>query len=155
MTLEDLYEEFEARLRGYAWSLTHNPYAAEDLTQETFVRAASNVLLLEQLSRNQRRKWLYSTAKNLFIDQYRRERHGEELMVTLRQPESGDDPTLAIDALSMLDGLAPRDRDIIVERFVNGLNSSEIAEDMGIPAATVRPRIRLTLGCLRKRSELW
>ena len=39
MTIDDLYDEFERRLRGYAMRLQRDTDMADDLVQETFIRA--------------------------------------------------------------------------------------------------------------------
>ena len=155
MTLEDLYEEFEPRLRGYAFSLAHDSHAAADLTQETFLRATTNALLLEQLNRNQCRRWLYSTLKNIFVDQYRRGKRYDTILEQMRASIEDETTTLNIEDLSFLDGMPERDRDILIRRFVHGSTSAEIASDMGIPAATVRSRIRIALNRIRKHPELY
>ena len=155
MTLEDLYEEFEARLRGYAFSLAHDSHTADDLTQETFLRATTNALLLEQLDRNQCRRWLYSTLKNIFVDQYRRARRHDTIVEEMKRSIEGETGSLNVEDLSFLDGAPDRDRDILVQRFVHGSTSAEIATDLGIPAATVRSRIRIALNRIRKNPELY
>ncbi len=37
MEIEDIYDEFESRLRRYAMGLTHDSDGADDLVQETFI----------------------------------------------------------------------------------------------------------------------
>ena len=155
MNLEELYEEFEAALRGYAFSLAHDSHTAADLTQETFLRATANALLLEQLGRNQRRRWLYSTLKNIFFDQYRRSRMYDTILAQMRVSIESETAVLSVEDLSFLDGVPERDRDILIERFVHGSTSAEIASDLGIPAATVRSRIRITLNRVRNNPELY
>ncbi len=50
MTLADLYDEFEGWLRRYALRLAWEPDRADDLVQETFIRAMAHLPLLEQLN---------------------------------------------------------------------------------------------------------
>jgi DNA-directed RNA polymerase specialized sigma24 family protein len=70
-TITGLYEEYEVRLRYFAINLTGDPDRAEDLVQETFIRALANSRVLEQLNQHQKRAWLYRTLKNCFIDEQR------------------------------------------------------------------------------------
>ena len=68
MTIDGLYEEHEESLQRQALRLTRDTGAAEDLVQETFVRALGHRLLLAQLNRHQRLAWLRQTLKRLFLD---------------------------------------------------------------------------------------
>ena len=58
VSIAELFEEYEESLRRYAMSLVHNRDWADDLVQETFIRAWSHLPLLGVLSPPQRRAWL-------------------------------------------------------------------------------------------------
>ena len=64
---EELYTDFYDQLLGWCTARVRSPAAAEDLVQETFLRAMDHLEDLEPLNRAQRRAWLYRTAKNLEI----------------------------------------------------------------------------------------
>ena len=71
--VEELYTDFYEQLLGWCTVQVHSRTAAEDLVQETFLRAMGHLEDLECLERAQRRAWLYRTAKNLAIDRARRQ----------------------------------------------------------------------------------
>ena len=70
---EELYTDFYDQLLGWCTARVRSPAAAEDLVQETFLRAMDHLEDLEPLNRAQRRAWLYRTAKNLAVDRVRRQ----------------------------------------------------------------------------------
>ena len=69
---EALYENFWDRLVHYCARLTRDQTRAEDLAQETFLRAMQHAELLAGLNLRQQKAWLFETAHNLFCDQARR-----------------------------------------------------------------------------------
>jgi len=152
MTFADLYGEFEEKLHAYALKLARDPHAADDLVQETFIRVLGHLPLLEQLNRYQRRAWLYQTLKNLFLDRRAARQREAALLARLAQeaepyaePDEGD-----LD--SDLFALVPEPyRDLLEKRYRLGLTSREIANELGIPAATVRSRLHLAIKKLRAR----
>ena len=147
----DLYTTEREALMRYAGSLTRNPSRAEDLVQDAFVRAMSNLELLAELTEGQRRGWLCRVVKNRFIDQVRRARRWEPVRTELeRSAIAASDPVLAdVRLWELLDSTPPRYREVLHDRFVLGMTSGEIGERLGIPAATVRSRLRLAAAWMR------
>ncbi len=154
MTIEDLYDEFEGRLRRYAMTLARDSDAAADLVQETLIRASAHAALLERLNGYQRRAWLFRVLKNAFIDEQRSRKRQQSLVEQLgAQTEFVGEPPAPSSGL--LDHVPERDRELLEMRYVEGMTSREISEDLGIPAATVRSRLHLAIKRLRgKSSEL-
>ena len=68
----ELYLTYRPELLKYCCMICGNVGDAEDLLQETFLRALSNLDLLEELGDRQRRAWLYKVARNLFYDACRK-----------------------------------------------------------------------------------
>jgi RNA polymerase sigma-70 factor (ECF subfamily) len=150
MTIGDLYEEFEGRLRRYAMGLAHDPDRADDLVQETLIRAMSHLELLAQLKGHQRRAWLYRVLKNLFIDEQRARQRQQALVVQLIQ-ENQEVSYLPTEMMSpsVFELIPARYRELLHQRYVLGMNSTEIGHELGIPAATIRSRLHLAIKWLR------
>ena len=72
MEVQDLYAKFYKELLAYCKAMAKSSAAAEDLVQETYLRAFTHWDDVEDLSTSQCRAWLYRTARNLFIDQARK-----------------------------------------------------------------------------------
>ncbi|MDU4890395.1 MAG: sigma-70 family RNA polymerase sigma factor [Clostridium sp.] len=66
-----IYEKYSKRLYLYLLSLCHNQQLAEDLMQETFIKA---FMSLDEVS-DGIVQWLYKVAKNLFIDTLRKNKN--------------------------------------------------------------------------------
>jgi len=147
-----LYTEEREALVRYATSLTRERTRAEDLVQDAFVRAMSHLDTLAGLTRPQQKAWLYRAIKNRFIDQTRRAKRWAPIQSELER-EAGDllDPVLAdVRLWQLLDSIPENHREILRDRFVLGLNSSEIGERRGIPAATARSRLRLAKSWVKR-----
>lgn len=71
-TLEQLYQAHYRAVHSYVLSLTHNPAAAEDITQDAFLRYAKSAHKFRGECSEVTR--LCGIAKNLWIDQCRREK---------------------------------------------------------------------------------
>lgn len=74
--MDALLEQLVPRVYGFALRLTGNLHAAEDLTQETFLRACRKAASLQDERRL--RVWLFQIAVNLWRDQLRRRRLAPE-----------------------------------------------------------------------------
>lgn len=147
-----LYTTERQALLRYAGSLTREKSRAEDLVQDAFVRAMSNLDLLANLTRGQRKAWLYRVIKNRFIDQARRvKRWGPVQSELEREASDGCDPVLAdVRLWELLDSVPESHRQILRDRYLLGMNSTEIGERRGIPAGTARSRLRLATAWIRK-----
>ena len=123
--------------------------------QETFIRVLGHLSLLEQLDRRQRKAWLHRTLKNLFLDRNKVKQREAEFcerlaleMTPYVDPDEGD-----LDRDKLLALLPESCRELVEKRYVLGMTSREIGQELGIPAATVRSRIHMAIGRLRKKKS--
>jgi len=153
---EELYEDFWDRLVRFCTRLCGDDSRAEDLAQETFLRALQNAALLQTLNRAQCKAWLFQTARNLYCDEVRRAAREERLMETFL-PASGEETPDAT-ALAALDGvelgsllhlISPLDRTLFMLRYEEGYNAAELGEMFRLPPATVRTRLARTRAALK------
>ena len=152
LTIEDLYDLFEAKLHRYAVNLARDHDRADDLVQETLIRAMGNLVLLQQLHPHQRQAWMYRVLKNLFIDGERRRERQEALFEQMaRETELETAPAATMLARDMIDLVPERYHDVLTRRYILGQTSEEIGSDYGVPAATVRSRLYLARKWLRTR----
>ena len=68
-----IYQLFFQELIRYVTKMTCDKAAAEDIVQETFLRAMEHAVILDDMDERQCRSWLYKTSRNIFIDKVRRE----------------------------------------------------------------------------------
>jgi RNA polymerase sigma-70 factor (ECF subfamily) len=150
LTIRDLYDEYEARLHRYAVNLARDHDRADDLVQETLIRAMGNLTLLRQLNRYQRQAWMYRVLKNLFIDQERsRQRQAVMVEQLTRRAELDSAPAAAMLAREVMEIIPERYREVLYKRYILGQTSEEMGRELGIPAATIRSRLYLARKWLR------
>jgi RNA polymerase sigma-70 factor (ECF subfamily) len=154
--LSELYAEAREPLQRYALRLTRDPDRAEDLVQETFLRAMAHLALLSGLGASQRRAWLYRVLKNLFLDQVRRKARLDAILQRLAQLAAVDDlPVVDVEVNRLIDAAPIQYREVLFRRYIRGQTSDQIGQELGLPAATVRSRLRLAINWLKAhRDEL-
>lgn len=69
---EKLYEKHYKELVRYCYGIYQDVELAQDMAQETFLKALQNCHILEDLGPQQRRAWLFKAARNLLYDKLRR-----------------------------------------------------------------------------------
>jgi RNA polymerase sigma-70 factor (ECF subfamily) len=153
MTLAELYDEYEAFLQQSAQRLTGDSDRADDLVQETLIRAMGHLDLLALLVPGQRRAWLRTTLKHLFLDDEQARRRQAALLQQM-QLEMTEHAFPAPEAalLNPFDHVPERFREIVEMRYRLGMTSQQIAAQLDIPAATVRSRLHLALKEMRRQA---
>ncbi len=150
---EEFYRGHVRLVHALALSRTGEAAAAEDVTQETFLRAWRNFGELAPLPLPAQRAWLVLTARRLAIDLWRR-RQLESQVVPDPPPEVRPSD-LRMDVAAALAELAEADRELVVMRYVEELNSREIGEVVGAPEGTVRRRLSRCRELLAARLSQW
>ena len=146
-------------LYGAAYRLTRNPRDAEDLVQDSLLRAYRFWDSFEQDSNC--KAWLLRIVTNTFINEYQRKKRSREVLdaATAEQgatdgvlvhAEANDkqspekallDRSVSDDVQRALDALPDDFRTAVVLCDVNGLSYKEIAEIMQCPVGTVMSRL--------------
>lgn len=135
-----LYGWFYQDILRYLLSLTAHRQQAEDLTQETFLRAMARAHILQEMDKAACRAWLYKTARNLFTDQMRRQRREAELLQEAFE-EAEPEPDQALWVADYLQRLSDEDGKLFRMRYLEAYKASELGQMYGPPAATVRTRL--------------
>lgn len=151
---EELYEAHFAELISYASAMSGSKELAEDLVQDTFVRAMMNSEILEDLSPSKQRAWLYRTLKNLFFDRYRRAALEAQYTQSLAPENPAEQGLQAIENALILQSISPEDRTLFQLRYVDGYTAAEISEMLNIPSGTVRSRLSRCRKYLKKNYEI-
>jgi RNA polymerase sigma-70 factor (ECF subfamily) len=77
--MRQLHDEHAAALWAFCLHLTNDRAHAEDVAQETLLRAWRNAAVLEE-SRGSVRSWLFTVARNIVIDEWRTKRTRKEIL---------------------------------------------------------------------------
>lgn len=145
--IEQLYTIIAPELHRYLLKVARDINEADDLLQDTFLRALSNISVLQTLSRPKQRAWLYTTARRCLIDR-RREEKRECSSNDIILGEANDDLSIPFVA-EALGSLPEHLRTIVSMRYFTGMDSAAIGKILGIPPATVRTRLRAGVKKLR------
>lgn len=148
--LYQIFEQYQGDFLRFAKSLTHQEASAEDLVQQSYLKALDHMELLEVLHPNQVKGWFFSTIKRQFIDHWRahgrREVHEgamqEQLDTMIFDGIPGDSQWLETVSVRMaLEALSPSERRLLVLKYAHGYSSQEIGQAMGINPSTVRNQL--------------
>ncbi|RJO76842.1 sigma-70 family RNA polymerase sigma factor [Nocardia panacis] len=147
-----LVDEHASALWRYTLGLVRDPGRAEDIVQETLLRAWQRPRVLDQ-SEGSARAWLFTVARNLAVDEYRSARHRREFGTDAPPERSAPDQVdramdgwLIADALSRL---SVDHREVIVRAYYRGLSTEQIATELEIPSGTVKSRMHYGMRALR------
>lgn len=155
-----LFDHFAPRLKSFMMRKNTSAELAEDLVQEAMVAVWTKAGLYEP-SKGSATTWVFTIARNLRIDRIRRDIH----MPTTElgdYDEPSDDPDGEVllgrkqeDGLvaQALRSIPEEQRQILVLSFVEDMPQSEIASRLSIPLGTVKSRMRLAYGHLRRILE--
>ena len=139
---EELYARHYPELLKYCTAACRDRELAEDLVQETFLKALQNPDTIEDLGPSQRRAWLFRTMKNLFVDRYRRAVLERAHLQTVDAEAVAWDPGIQrVENEQVLASLEPEDRVLFRLRYIEDYNATQISEMLGLPAGTVRSRL--------------
>ena len=150
--LEQLYHTYHRRLTLYALSLCRDPYLAEDLVQEAFLRA--------YLSLPEETPsffwWLMRVLRNLLIDQKRRERFVSWEAAEM-PTEGAEDAVLRQESVrSLYRGIAAleeADREILALYYFAQVSLRQIAQLLGLTEGAAKVRLHRARRRLKKRME--
>ncbi|MGW6929549.1 sigma-70 family RNA polymerase sigma factor [Lentzea sp. NPDC054927] len=153
--LRVLYQDHHHCVLNYATRLTGDRGIAEDVVQETFLRAWRHPESFAEGT--SARGWLITVARNVVID---RARAGKIRPHEIGEHEPEPMPDHAqhvVDALVMeavLASLSYEHRRVLTELYYNGRTYTEAAVCLGVPAGTVKSRTHYALCELRRAFQL-
>jgi RNA polymerase sigma-70 factor (ECF subfamily) len=156
--MQQLHDEHAGALWGYCVRLTgHDRARAEDVVQETFLRAWRHRSVLDSPPAAVR-SWLFTVARNIVIDEWRTSRARSELSVAdVPEGEVADDATdqllLSWVVAEALTKLSPEHRAVLLECYYRGRPVSDAAARLGVPEGTVKSRTHYALRALRLALE--
>lgn len=164
--LEALYEHYHRQLYAYLFAMLRSPHAAEDVTQDIFVKL--HLQIASYRFQSPFHHWLFRLARNQAIDHLRREKvrsatslDAEPMDGTaLKERIAAKGRDAAGDALreeraeavrQAVQALPPSFREVVVLREWEDLAYEEIAERLDLSVGTVKSRLFRARGLLEKR----
>jgi RNA polymerase sigma factor (sigma-70 family) len=152
---EAVFRFYAPRIRSFMLAKTKDRQVAEELMQETMAAVWRKAAQFDP-ERGNVSAWIYTIARNVRIDAYRRKRPEFDLSdpAFVADDEPGEDQKYqAQQEAQILRGametLPEEQRDILKRAFFDEASHSTIAQDLGLPLGTVKSRIRLAFEKLR------
>jgi RNA polymerase sigma-70 factor, ECF subfamily len=151
--IRTLYQEHGRSLLAYATRLTGDRAAAEDVVQETLIRAWKHAASMVD-EKGSVRGWLLTVARNIITDRVRAKaaRPQEVAESPATPPIERDHAQGVVDSMTVLaalDRLSPEHREVLVEMYYRGRTVQETAAALGVPPGTVKSRSYYALRAMR------
>lgn len=150
--LRALHDRHAPALWRYAVRLTSDHQLAEDVVQETLLRAWKRPQILEQ-DEAASRAWLFTVLRNLVTDDRRSARtHREFASEDVPERTTQDRTDAMLDSWLVMDALAQLSADhraVIVLSYYGRKSIADIAAALRLPPGTVKSRLHYGLRALR------
>lgn len=144
-------------LRGFARFLARDPSMADDLVQETVLRALDRMAQFEAGS--SLKAWCFTILRNIFLEQRRRGKKEQEVLEHYGQqpplgtPSSADGRQEVQELEVMLWQLTPLLREALVLIGAQGMTYMEAAEICGVDVGTIKARVSRARTMLHKLAQ--
>jgi len=161
---DELVKATYQRVHSLAFRLTGNEHDADDVVQDTYVRAFRSLRKFRGDARFS--TWLHRITANsasTFMGRRQRDRHSDiDDVVDLADHRLANDPEFALQNGAVgqrlrraLDNLPERLRNVVVLRDVHGMSHREIAEELDITEAAAKVRLHRARARLRDGLVAW
>lgn len=154
----ELFEYFAPRIKAYMFKMGCNDTMAEEMAQRTMLQIWNKAQLYDPI-KAAASTWIFRVARNLYIDEVRRETrfdYSEHDFALI--PDTSDNPEIstqknqsAVIIKEALRDLSEEQNEIINLSFYQGLSHRKISEKLDIPLGTVKSRVRLAFKNLKEK----
>jgi RNA polymerase sigma-70 factor (ECF subfamily) len=131
------------QLRAYARGLARDSGIADDLVQDTLLRALQALPALR--AETDLRSWSFTVLRNLFFQRIRRTRIEQRVLAQAAAEESVDAPQAGVAEMrrlqALLGRLSPLLREALILVGANGMSYEEAAMICGVPPGTMKARV--------------
>ncbi|MBR4572310.1 MAG: sigma-70 family RNA polymerase sigma factor [Prevotella sp.] len=165
---DELLSRTQTGLFSYIIFIVHNQEVANDIFQETFLKAITNLQMRRYSPTGKFNAWLIRIAHNAILDWYRRQKSKQivdlgsdfdiasmsdrELMETSREDLLANAQVLS-DVKAMIDFLPEPQREVVMMRYYRNMSFKEIAKVTGVSINTSLGRMRYALINLRRLAK--
>ncbi len=164
-----LLKRHQARVFNYIFSVVKSRDVADDLFQETFVKAIMTLKQGKYAENGKFSAWISRIAHNLIIDYYRQEKtenlvsasSDEDSVDILNKKELCDgniedyiiDEQIQTDVRRIIDALPDNQREVLTMRYYRDMSFKEIAEATNVSINTALGRMRYAIINMRRIAE--
>lgn len=139
----------QTNLLNFAYTLTLNRDDAEDLVQDTALKALDNED--KYVDGTNFKAWIFTVMRNVFINNYRRASRASvvvdtsedlyQINVPVEDAESNPDDSYSLQEISEIIDRFPDEYRIPITMHLAGYHYSEISKRIGVPLGTIKSRI--------------
>lgn len=157
LQFEQYYSKNQEALRAFAMKLAKNKMDADDLVQETAIKAYKN--FNKFIEGTNFKNWTFTILKNTFVTKYNKRKRSKVVSLPVEEMEFAAIPvkespvyhdTQRLRTISSkIDELSEKSKEPLI-MYINGHQYQEIAEDLNIPIGTVKSRISYARTKLRE-----
>jgi RNA polymerase sigma-70 factor (ECF subfamily) len=156
----ELYQSYGPRLKAYLVRRGADAATAEDLAQETLLAVWRRAALFSS-AKGSASTWIFTIARNLWIDRLRKEVPWQELPpahAEATSPEPSPDAVVADSEVqarvrAALAELPVEQQRVLELAYQEGLSHGDIAARLGVPLGTVKSRVRMAYQRMRAAVE--
>ncbi|KAA6324173.1 ECF RNA polymerase sigma factor EcfG [termite gut metagenome] len=145
-------ESIQAELLRFAYKLTANKEEANDLLQETSLKALDNADKF--IPDTNFKAWMYTIMRNIFINNYRKNLRDQtyvdrtDNLFLLNSPQDADfgnvESNYDLKEMHRVVNALPKEYKVPFSMYVSGFKYREIAEKLKLPLGTIKSRIFFT-----------
>lgn len=164
---DELLNRYQSKLFGYIFQLVKDKDLADDIFQETFVKAIMTIRQGRYQESGRFASWLCRIARNLVVDNFRQVRTEAAVSAdnaecdVLNRKELSDptieetliDMQIECDVRRLVEYLPEEQRKVVELRYFQDLSFKEIAEATGVSINTALGRMRYAILNLRRLSK--
>ena len=162
-----LLNRHKSNIYSYIYYIVRNREMAEDIFQETFVKAITTIKQNRYTENGKFRAWINRIAHNLIIDNYRQEKNeqtisNDECEIDLLNNFKLSDGTIEdemvkdqifSDIKKLINYLPDNQKEVLVLRYYQDLSFKEIADITGVSINTALGRMRYAILNIRRMAE--
>ena len=162
-----LINRHKSNIYSYIYFIVRDREMAEDIFQETFIKAIVTIKQGRYTENGKFRAWINRIAHNLIIDNYRQERNeqtisNDECEVDLFNNSKLSDGTIEdmiikdqilADVKKLINYLPDNQKEVLLLRYYQDLSFKEIAEITGVSINTALGRMRYAILNMRRMAE--
>ena len=164
---DELLARYKDKLYSYIFFNVHNEDMANDIFQETFVRAIITIQQGRYTAAGKFQAWITRIARNQIIDQFRLNKSENTISNDDCEGVIFNDVRISVqpvenqmlteqmleEACQLMDELPMNQREVVYRRFFQGLSFKEIAETTGVSINTALGRMRYAILNMRKMAD--
>lgn len=161
---DTLLRRQEARVFNYIYNIVKSKDVADDIFQETFVKAITTIKLGHYTDSGKFSAWITRIAHNLIIDYYRQTKRENTISAdqdesdVLNRRDLSDDniedlmvtTQIYTDVKRIMESLPDSQREVLDMRFYRNMSFKEIAEATGVSINTALGRMRYAILNMRR-----